>query len=144
MATLGGRSTLDHTKACTSETDCEVLFGSVWVSPTSYSLYSSAISVAVQVRINWTNFRHKMFMGINHTLTKINNTGIHYYLFGCISRSFWLQQTVSVLLYIFMCLICTIVGCSTRPHALLCSKHSEHSRKCLLWCSIRFLYKLYS
>ncbi|KAJ2956798.1 hypothetical protein NQZ79_g7388 [Umbelopsis isabellina] len=48
MATLGGRSTLDHAKACVSATNCEVLFGTVWVSPTSYSLYSSAISVAVQ------------------------------------------------------------------------------------------------
>ncbi|KAG2177345.1 hypothetical protein INT43_008002 [Umbelopsis isabellina] len=48
MATLGGRSTLDHTKACISADNCEVLFGTVWVSPTSYSLYSSAVSVAVQ------------------------------------------------------------------------------------------------
>ncbi|KAH8551293.1 autophagy-related protein 22-like protein [Umbelopsis sp. PMI_123] len=51
MATAGGRSTIDHASQCTSSTACEVLFGTVWVSPTSYSLYSSAIAVLVQAFI---------------------------------------------------------------------------------------------
>jgi hypothetical protein len=51
MATAGGRSTVDHMSKCDSSAMCEVLFGTVWVTPTSYSLYSSAISVLVQV---WT------------------------------------------------------------------------------------------
>lgn len=51
MATAGGRSTVDHMSKCESSTVCEVQFGTVWVTPTSYSLYSSAISVLVQVWI---------------------------------------------------------------------------------------------
>ncbi|KAH8551292.1 autophagy-related protein 22-like protein [Umbelopsis sp. PMI_123] len=84
MATAGGRSTIDHTSKCTSSTACEVLFGTVWVSPTSYSLYSSAIAVVVQVFIT---------ISLGALADHSGNAKIYMFifvLFGCISVMLWL------------------------------------------------------
>lgn len=49
MATLGGRNTADPTKPCNLVQPCVVKLGTSDVTPSSYTLYVTAIAVLIQV-----------------------------------------------------------------------------------------------
>ncbi|KAI9288578.1 autophagy-related protein 22-like protein [Umbelopsis sp. AD052] len=84
MATAGGRSTIDHMSKCDSSAACEVLFGTVWVTPTSYSLYSSAIAVLVQAFIT-------ISLGAFADHSRNSKVYMFFFVFvGCISVMLWL------------------------------------------------------
>ncbi|RUS28109.1 hypothetical protein BC938DRAFT_482307 [Jimgerdemannia flammicorona] len=51
MARAVSTDSFDHTKLCVlldSSHVCQVLFGAFWVSPASFSLYTSAVAVGIQ------------------------------------------------------------------------------------------------